>query len=69
MNRPHAAVYRRNDAERRCSCCGEWLPIAKFYADGNGHRSKCRECFMADIVQRKRVNPFAALEMAWRITR
>ena len=68
MNKPHAAVYRRSDTERRCSCCGEWLPVAQFYADGAGHRSRCKECFMADVVQRKRSNPFRGLEAAWLTT-
>ena len=69
MNRPHAIVYRRNDTERRCSGCGDWLPVAQFYADGNGHRSACRQCFMADVVRRRQPNPFMALEAAWQLTR
>lgn len=71
MRRPHDQVWRERDGqqERRCARCGEWLDVAKFYFDTQAKkfRSFDRECFMADIIARKRRkrDPFGPLIKAW----
>ncbi len=58
----YRAADNEHGFEKRCDC-GEWVSPSEFYA----HRPRCKQCFMADIVMRKRGlrDPFAALTAAW----
>lgn len=48
--------------EKKCTCCGEYLPISEFKKVGRGYASKCNKCTEAALAAAQEVVVKADLE-------